>query len=489
MERRKITELKFALDDDDELVATGGQIALFAGFSKGLCEKIGTGQGMFTRCVGVMKGKIDDENAFCASLEKYCTGQWPAERKNASDDAEAEKALALEHSNAIRGVEIFGTGTHNGDQYTEKDLDDMVAAFGKLDVKPALKVGHTKDKAGAPAYGWVTNLKRVGQKLVADFESMHDSVVGAIRDKRYDRVSSEIYFNLKRGGETFRRALKAVALLGAEVPAVTGLVPLHKVQFTGADASDSAAACDQQLDVEPRAIVATLAARVEGLVNLVKENGMNGKNAEQIKKLKEQMAEFETQLSEQKGKKADDAKVKELEAKAADIATQIKALEEADKEGQENEKLKARVAQLEAEGRARVLKEKQAAITVPAFRPILRGLIEHALEHPEAKVKTYADKDGKQVATERTMLELADSIVAEINAQAEKLFKAYADAGQQMRSDGDEAADPGEEVDRRVKKYRDEHKSVSYEDAMVAVLKADPELGKRYETERGPRQQ
>ena len=132
--------------------------------------------------------------------------------------------------NAIRNVEIFAAGQWNGDTYTERDLDDMVSAFRELDYRPALKLGHTKDAPGAPAYGWIENLRRVGRKLVADFVDMHDSVVNAIRKRAYSRVSSEIYFNLKRGGKTFARALKAVALLGAEVPAVANLVPLHTME-------------------------------------------------------------------------------------------------------------------------------------------------------------------------------------------------------------------------------------------------------------------
>lgn len=136
--------------------------------------------------------------------------------------------------NAIRNVEIFAAGTWNCDTYTTADLDGIVAAAKELDFRPALKLGHTRDVPGAPAYGWVTNLRRVGQKLVADFESMHASVVNAIRDHRYSRVSAEIYHRLKRGGKTFDHALKAVALLGADVPAVAGLVPLHKVQFAHA---------------------------------------------------------------------------------------------------------------------------------------------------------------------------------------------------------------------------------------------------------------
>jgi hypothetical protein len=136
--------------------------------------------------------------------------------------------------NVIRGIPIFKVGKWNGDQYTEQDLDDIASASRELDYLPALTLGHAGP--GAPAYGFAVNLRRVGDQLLADFESMHDSVVQAIRDRRYTKVSAEIFWGLKRAGKTFRRALKAVALLGAEVPAVAGLKPLHKMEFDVGDA-------------------------------------------------------------------------------------------------------------------------------------------------------------------------------------------------------------------------------------------------------------
>ena len=173
---------------------------------------------------------------------------------------------------SINGVEIFKTGTHNGDKYDENDLDEMVRAHGELDFRPAIKVGHVKDFPGAPAYGWVTNLRRVGQKLVADFTDMHDSVIEAIRKRSYSRVSSEVYFNLKRGGKTFRRALKAVALLGAEVPAVAGLVPLHKMEFAAADEYEGVFVFEEPLDTSNFDLASEIADRLQGSPNF---NGPN----------------------------------------------------------------------------------------------------------------------------------------------------------------------------------------------------------------------
>ena len=129
----------------------------------------------------------------------------------------------------LSGIEIFGAGKHNGDDYSEADLDEMVRAFGELDFKPPLKAGHSKDTPGMPALGWVENVRRSGSKLVADFANLPKLVYDAIKDKRYNTVSAEVYWNLERGGKAFKRALKAVALLGAEIPAVANLRPLHEM--------------------------------------------------------------------------------------------------------------------------------------------------------------------------------------------------------------------------------------------------------------------
>jgi hypothetical protein len=137
----------------------------------------------------------------------------------------------MSSKNTIHGVEIFAAGVHNGDSFTERDLDDLVASYEDLDYKPAVKLGHT-DSPGAMAYGWVGRVYRRGRKLLADLYDVPAEVFAAIKQRRYDRVSAEIYFNLKRGGQVFRRALKAVALLGAEIPAVAGLAPLRTVVNT-----------------------------------------------------------------------------------------------------------------------------------------------------------------------------------------------------------------------------------------------------------------
>ena len=250
---------------------------------------------------------------------------WTPEQHMAWVEKEMKGGEYAAHANAIRGIEIFAVGTHNGDPYTEKDLDDMVTAFSELDFRPAIKVGHTKDQPGAPSYGWITGLKRVGEKLYADFESMHDSVVEAIRSKAYDRVSSEVYFNLKRGAKTFRRALKAVALLGAEVPAVAGLTPLHKMEFAESG-FEGVHACEQQLEVPVEALVAAFSERVSGLIQLFNEKEQT--EMKEIKDLQAKVAELVAQIEAlKKGDDKDkDTKIVTLSAQAADLGVKIAEL-------------------------------------------------------------------------------------------------------------------------------------------------------------------
>ena len=133
-------------------------------------------------------------------------------------------------THTINDVEIFKVGTWNGNKYTEKDLDGIVDSFQKIGdkLKPYLKLGHDKDQKliqedGLPSIGWISDLKRKGTSLVANFSDVPKKIKELIDLKAYKRVSSEIYVNLKEGGNIFPRALKAVALLGANTPAVTSL--------------------------------------------------------------------------------------------------------------------------------------------------------------------------------------------------------------------------------------------------------------------------
>jgi hypothetical protein len=145
----------------------------------------------------------------------------------------------------IKNVEIFGLGTWTGSKktvVTSTMLDQMVAAFAQLSDKvagfrPPIKLGHSdaqrfmgQDKGG-PALGWVSALRRVGDKVVADFADVPASLVDLIRRRLYNSVSIELMPKLEYQGSVFENVLSAVAVLGAELPAVKGLKELSASLF------------------------------------------------------------------------------------------------------------------------------------------------------------------------------------------------------------------------------------------------------------------
>ena len=132
----------------------------------------------------------------------------------------------------IKNIEIFKTGTWNGHKITEKILDDIVYSFSKIGskIKPFLKLGHNDEqellqKDGMPSAGWVTNLKKVGTSLFADFNSIPEKVATLIENKAYGRMSIELFNNLidTENDTKYNKVLKAVALLGGDTPAVLSL--------------------------------------------------------------------------------------------------------------------------------------------------------------------------------------------------------------------------------------------------------------------------
>ena len=151
------------------------------------------------------------------------------------------------YARVISGLEIFSAGTHTDssgqtDEFTAEHLDAMIAAFdgGTPEVVP-IKLGHTSSEfndlvakalsvpkevlqgeggEGAASLGRVARLSRVQNKLVADLE-VPDELVSLVESEYFKNVSSEL---VQRDGEGWM--LSAVALLGAERPAVKDIEPL-----------------------------------------------------------------------------------------------------------------------------------------------------------------------------------------------------------------------------------------------------------------------
>lgn len=131
-----------------------------------------------------------------------------------------DKWVAKNFSGFEDYVEIFSGGEvvdssgmkHNGNELINKAL----AIFDASIHEPPVVVGHPKDNE--PAYGWVSDLKKINRDgkdiLLAQFKDVDPDFADLVSNGRYKKRSASFY---PAGG------LRHVAYLGAIPPAVKGL--------------------------------------------------------------------------------------------------------------------------------------------------------------------------------------------------------------------------------------------------------------------------
>lgn len=158
-------------------------------------------------------------------------------KKMAKENQEPKKEDLVD----IPEMEIFRTGTHNGEPFDEKDLQEIADNFDALksEIRPKLKITHREKQeslAGLASYGDVTRvyLRKLADgttRLFASLASVPKEVAQWIKDRRFPERSIEIYHKLKLGTKSddkiYRNVLKAIALLGSEMPAVSGMAPIE----------------------------------------------------------------------------------------------------------------------------------------------------------------------------------------------------------------------------------------------------------------------
>jgi hypothetical protein len=338
----------------------------------------------------------------------------------------------------ISDVEIFAVGTWNGDKYQPQDLDAIVAAFNatKDALKPYLKIGHSEtqkllEKDSLPAAGWIENLRRVGNKIVADFKRVPKKIYDLISVGAYSRVSSELYVNFEHNGAIWPFALKAVSILGGETPAVATLNDI--IALYGLDLAATPAVYESQAQVK--------------VYDFNREEDIN---VNELEKAKADLADVTRKLAEA-GTKIESLTA-DLTASKAETASEKEAREAAEaKYAEANEK----VVKAETE-------RKHAAITstidklvvekkiVPAQKPLLFAIMSGA---------QFADKkfklgDKEYDSPEAMVLAFIDAGKAPLNTAAET------GAGESTEADQVEAA----------KKYASENK-VSFKEALLKLAR------------------
>ena len=133
-----------------------------------------------------------------------------------------------ENGRTTAWVDVMRTGTFtpsDRDTYkvTTELLDNCIRLFSSGERRVPLVFGHPK--TNAPAYGWVSSLRRVGDVLQAQFAQVHDDAKTLVENGYFKNVS----VSLNPGG-----GLRHIGLLGAVQPAIPGL---RDVQFEAGEES------------------------------------------------------------------------------------------------------------------------------------------------------------------------------------------------------------------------------------------------------------
>lgn len=273
-------------------------------------------------------------------------------------------------------IAIARTGTFQDSEgrnqtFNAADLDAIAANYDPARLEAPLVFGHPKDSA--PAYGWVTGLKRDGQKLFARLASVPGAVRELVGKGRYRYVSMSLTPD--------RKSLRHVGLLGAVPPAIDGLGPVELAGEPGIIinfASEEDAARDGGAPRGGRAAATAFAANdSESRIGRAGERHHKGGSMptpeelqqqigalqQQVEALKAENSQLKSKLGESDKSKADAEK--KAESTAAEFAAYKQTVEVKDRE--------KRVDALIAAGKLEPAKREEtlsfaaalAAVTVP----------------------------------------------------------------------------------------------------------------------------
>lgn len=141
----------------------------------------------------------------------------------------------------LKDVPIFAAGAWTSSEgkkkeWTEEDLDKIAANAAELEgtLIPFVRIDHTDEKTqkritGRFKIGDLTNVRRVGEKLIADMIRIPKKVYELMEAGVFGRPSAEIVSNFKdeASGKTYDKVLWGAAVLSAKHPAVTTLDALY----------------------------------------------------------------------------------------------------------------------------------------------------------------------------------------------------------------------------------------------------------------------
>lgn len=346
----------------------------------------------------------------------------------------------------LKDVEVFGSGKWNGHEISDADIQDIVNNTNEIidKLKPMVKLGHDdKQKllqsTGLPAGGWITKLKKVGDKILVNIKGVPKVLYELIKNGAYKRISSEILNDYTEPStkKRYNKVLSAIAFLGGDLPAITNLKDIAALF----DSNEKANIIiyekveDNKKDNKKR-------KEIYIMPNGIKITELEGKKFVAVEDFEKVTKEAEESKDYKVKFEAEEKKAKEAEDKLSKIS----------KEKRETE-IKTFIDAHCSEKDMRFL---------PKQKEVLMALVESASD--EKKIKFTVDNKETEFSQRELLVKFielqpnfSDSIFAELSK------------GEEEKEEGKDKLTPEE---KKVQKYINEHKGVSYREAVLATLDA-----------------
>jgi len=362
----------------------------------------------------------------------------------------------------LKNVEVFGIGTWKGNKITGGDLDNIVNGTNEIidKLRPRVKLGHNDKqellkKTGLPAGGWITKLKRAGDKILVDIKEVPKVLYQLIKNGAYKRISSELLYNYTEPStkKVYKKVLSAIAFLGADLPAVTNLKDIAALYDS--DENANLIIYEKEGKKTTKEVDKT---RKETYImpNGIKITEVEGKKfvaVEDYEKLEKEKKTIDKEKEESKGFKekfeAEEKKSKEAEEKLNKISKETREAE-----------IKTFIDDHCSEKDMRFL---------PKQKEVLMALVESTSD--EKKIKFTVDDKETELSQRELLVKFielqpnfSDSIFAELSK------------GEEEEEEGKDKLTPEE---KKVQKYMADHKDVSYREAVLACLDATEEKKKK----------
>lgn len=128
-------------------------------------------------------------------------------------------------------IEIFRAGTHTpmgggAMTFTTDFLDEIIETYDPEVFDAPVVKGHPKNDE--PAFGWVKELFRKGDRLFATVRDLEPQFAEAVNTGRYRKVSAAFFTaGSKSSPVPGKPYLRHIGVLGAMAPAVKGMRPLE----------------------------------------------------------------------------------------------------------------------------------------------------------------------------------------------------------------------------------------------------------------------